>query len=165
MLSERLENAINAQIGRELYSAYLYLAMSTHFRECQLGGFARWMRRQSSEEIDHATRFIEFLTEREAHVTLQAIEQPPVKLGSALDVMRLSLEHEKEITERIHALYGIAMEEGDFAAQIQLQWFISEQIEEEVTVSEIVGRLDKFGADGTNLLLMDEKLGSRGAAE
>jgi len=111
MLSQKLHDAINEQINRELYSAYLYQAMSAHFAFESWGGFAHWMHLQAKEEQEHAERFYEYLLDRGARVTFKAIEQPPVEFGSALDIFKASYEHEQYITASINAIYELAVAE------------------------------------------------------
>lgn len=165
MISHNLQDAINEQIKYELYSAYMYLAMAAYCSDRNLTGFAKWMRMQAQEEVGHAMRFYDFLIERGGRVVLQPIDQPSAEYGTALDVMERSLEHERFVTSRIDALYDLALEENDRPAQVQLQWFITEQVEEENSIDEIVQRMKTFGTDGPALLMLDSQLGSRTTAE
>ncbi|MDT8436904.1 MAG: ferritin, partial [Gemmatimonadota bacterium] len=159
MISDTLRDEINEQIKFELFSAYLYLAMSAWCADRNLAGFAHWMNLQAKEEVDHAMRFYHFLLERGARVELQAIEQPPMDFGSPLAVMEKSLAHEKFVSSRIHDLYELAQKEGDYPAQVMLQWFITEQVEEEASIDEIVERMKMFGSEGPALLMLDTQLG------
>ncbi len=109
MLSEALQNAINEQIKNELYSAYLYLAMSAHFEESSLPGFAKWTRIQAKEELGHAMKFYDFLLDRSAHVELKALDKPPVKFGTPLEVFKMVLEHEQKVTGLINPLSATAL--------------------------------------------------------
>ncbi|MCL7938146.1 MAG: ferritin [marine benthic group bacterium] len=161
MISDRLRDEINEQIKYEMYSAYMYLAMSAWCAERNLSGFAHWMNLQAQEEVDHAMRFFNFLLERGARVELQALDAPPSEYGDPVAVMEKSLEHEKFVSSRIHHLYKLATEEGDYPAQVMLQWFVSEQVEEEASIDEIVERMKMFGSDGTSLLMVDTQLGAR----
>ena len=161
MISDTLREEINEQIKYEMYSAYMYLAMSAWCAERNLSGFAHWMNLQAQEEVDHAMRFFNFLLERGGRVELQALDAPPVDYGTPLAVMEKSLEHEKFVSSRIHHLYKLAVEEGDYPAQVMLQWFVSEQVEEEASIDEIVERMKMFGSDGTSLLMVDTQLGAR----
>ncbi len=161
MISDTLREEINEQIKYEMYSAYMYLAMSAWCAERNLSGFARWMNLQAQEEVDHAMRFFNFLLERGGRIELQALDAPPVDYGTPLAVMEKSLEHEKFVSSRIHHLYKLAVEEGDYPAQVMLQWFVSEQVEEEASIDEIVERMKMFGSDGTSLLMVDTQLGAR----
>ncbi|MFQ5888667.1 MAG: ferritin [Gemmatimonadota bacterium] len=165
MASEKLRKAMNEQIGHELYSSHLYLAMSVYCADRNLKGFAHWMRQQSREEAGHAMRFVDFLLECGERVELAAIDQPPADFGSPLDIMQGSLDHERKVTGLIERLYETAGEEKDYPAQVFLQWFISEQVEEESRISEIVEQLKLFGSEGIALLTLDRELGSRTAGE
>jgi ferritin len=141
MISDALTAEINEQIKFELFSAYMYLAMSADCADRNLTGFAHWLRMQAEEEVDHAMRFFNFLLERGARVELQAIDQPPAEFGSPLEIMEKSLEHERFVTGRINELYGLALAENDYPAQVLLQWFVTEQVEEEASIDEIVERM------------------------
>lgn len=161
MISSRLTDEINEQIKVELYSAYMYLAMSADCADRNLTGFAHWLRMQAEEEVGHAMRFFGFLLERGARVELQALDKPPSSFGSPLEIMEKSLEHERYVTGRINDLYALALEQKDYPAQVLLQWFVTEQVEEEASIDEIVERMKMFGQDGSALLMLDTRLGER----
>lgn len=165
MLSKKLQDAINDQIKHELYSAYLYLAMSAHFEAVNLPGFARWMRLQSQEETSHAMKLFDFIHERGGRVVLQAIAQPPGEFKSALNVFQQALEHEQKVTEMIHRLYELAGKENDYATQVMLQWFITEQVEEEKTAGDVVEQLKTIGEQPAAVFMLDRQLGARGSAD
>lgn len=165
MISEKLTAEINEQIKFELYSAYMYLSMSADCADRNLTGFAHWLARQAEEEVAHGMRFYHFLLERGARVELQAIDQPPSTFGSPLEIMEKSLEHERFVTSRINSLYKQAVAEGDYPAQVLLQWFVTEQVEEEASIDEIVQRMKMFGTEGSALLMLDTQLGSRAPEE
>jgi len=165
MISQNLQDAINEQIKYELYSAYMYLAMSADCSDRNLTGFANWMRMQAQEEVEHAMRFYDFLIERGARVELHGIDKPPFEFGSPLEIMEQSLEHERFVTSRINGLFDLAHEEHDRPAQVMLQWFITEQVEEEASIDEIVQRMKMFGADGAALFMLDRDLGARSPGE
>lgn len=165
MISQNLQDAINEQIKYELYSAYMYLAMSADCSDRNLTGFANWMRLQAQEEVEHAMRFYDFLSERGGRVELHGIDKPPFEFGSPLEIMEQSLEHERFVTSRINGLYDLAHEEHDRPAQVMLQWFITEQVEEEASIDEIVQRMKMFGADGAALFMLDRDLGVRSPGE
>ena len=156
-ISDKLHEAINKHINAELYSAYLYLSMSAYCDGISLPGFAHWLRAQH-----HAFKLFDFLNDRGGRVELQAITKPPGAFDSPLDVMEQTLAHEQEVTSLIHRLYELAVEESDYPAQILLQWFISEQVEEEKNVSEVVQHLSLVGDDGAGVLMVDARLGQRG---
>lgn len=161
MLKQPVESALNEQINAEFFSAYLYLAMSGYFEASHLPGFAGWMRAQAREEAAHAMRFFDFVTERGGGVSLKAIAQPPLEFSSALAAFEQALEHERQITQAIHDIHGVATREGDLASQPFLLSFIQEQVEEERTVGEIVDRLRLAGDSSVALLLVDRELAAR----
>ncbi|MEE8389445.1 MAG: ferritin, partial [Anaerolineae bacterium] len=131
MLKQTVQDAMNEQIKHEFYSAYLYLSMAAHCESINLPGFAHWMRIQEQEEKIHGIKFFDFIHERGSRVVLQAIDQPPAEFKSPLDVFEKVLEHEQTVTELINDLYALAIQERDYASQVFLQWFITEQVEEE----------------------------------
>ena len=160
-IKSEVRDALNEQIKHEFYSSYLYLSMAGSVEVAELPGFARWMRKQSEEEREHAMKFFDFLLDRGEHVQLQAIDQPPYAFRSPLDTFEQALEHEKEITSRIHQLYELSLQKNDYPAQVFLHWFVTEQVEEEKTATEVVERLRMAGEDGAALLLLDKELGER----
>ena len=160
-IKSEVSDALNEQIKHEFYSSYLYLSMAGSFEVAEHPGFARWMRQQSEEEREHAMKFFDFLLDRGEHVQLQAIDQPPYAFRSPLDTFEQALEHEKEITSRIHQLYELSLQKNDYPAQVFLHWFVTEQVEEEKTATEVVERLRMAGEDGAALLLLDKELGER----
>lgn len=163
-LSKSLQDGFNDQLRDELASAYLYLGMSGFFEGENLAGFAHWMRVQAQEEVDHAMKIFRFVFDREGTVTLQAIEQPETGFTSPLGVFERALEHERQVSAAIHELYALAVDEKDFASIPFLEWFISEQVEEESTVSGIVEQLRMAGSEGHALLMLDRELGARAQA-
>lgn len=163
MLSNKLLKAINEQIKNELYSAYMYLAMSAEFDSKSLPGFARWTRLQAQEETEHAMKFFDFIIDRGGKVELLAIDQPPVSYGEPLEVFQKVLAHEQKVTAMIYNLYEIALAEKDYPAQVMLHWFIDEQVEEEKNASEIVDQLTMLANHAGALLNVDHHVGKRGA--
>jgi ferritin len=163
MLSKAMQDAVNEQVKNEFYSAYLYLAMSAHFESVNLSGFAHWMRVQAQEELSHGMRLFDLITERGGRVVLQAIDQPPGKFKSALEIFQQSLEHEQKVTGMIHRLYALAVKENDYATQVVLQWFITEQVEEEKNAGQIVEQLKMIGNQPAALLMLDRQLAARAA--
>ena len=161
MLAPELETALNEQLTKETYSSYLYLAMCAHFESAGYPGFAGWMRAQAEEEHLHAMRFFDHINDRDGRVRLDAIGVPPVEFGTPLEVFEASLAHEREITASIEALY----ERSDRSTQAFLDWFLTEQVEEEKTVGQIVDTLRLAGDSGPSLLLLDRELGARGAGD
>jgi len=165
MLSKTLQDALNEQIKNELYSAYVYLSMSAHFEAQNLRGFAHWMRVQSQEEVSHALRIFDFVNDRGGRVVLQAIDKPPVEFKSPLDAFQNALTHERKVTGMIHKLYELAVKENDYPAQVMLQWFIEEQVEEEKSATEVVDQLKLIGDQGAGLFMLDRQLGERKAED
>ncbi len=163
MLSKTVQDAMNEQIKNELYSAYLYLSMSAYCESINLPGFAHWMRVQFEEEVGHAMKFFEFIYDRGGRVVLQAIDQPPVEFESPFHVFAQTLEHEQKVTAMIHDLYALAAQEKDHASQVFLQWFVTEQVEEEASATQIVETLKMIGEQGHALIMLDRELGKREA--
>jgi len=161
MLNKTIQDAMNEQIKNELYSAYLYFSMSAYCESINLAGFGHWMRVQAQEEVGHAVKFYGFIHDRGGRVVLQAIDQPPVEFQSPLDVFEKTLEHEQKVTAMIHDLYTLAVQEKDYASQIFLQWFVTEQVEEEDNASQIVETLEMIGDSRQALLMLDRELGRR----
>ena len=162
MLDETtMHDAMNEQIKNEFYSAYLYLSMSAYFETINLPGFAHWMQIQVQEEVGHAMKLYNFINERGGRVVLQAIDQPPAEFDSPLDVFERTLEHEEKVTGMIHQLYALSIQEQDYPSQIFLQWFVTEQVEEEDSVTKIMATLKLIGDDRHALLMLDRELGSR----
>ena len=165
MLKQTVQDAMNEQIKNELYSAYLYLSMAAYCESINLPGFAHWMRMQDEEERMHAMKFYDFVHERGGRVVLQAIDQPEAEFESPLDVFEKTLEHEQLVTEMINDLYALAVEERDYASQIFMQWFITEQIEEEDNANQIIETLKMIGDSRQGLLMLDRELAGRAAPQ
>ncbi len=161
MLNKTIQDALNEQIKNEFYSAYLYLSVSGYFESTNLPGFAGWMRAQYEEERAHGLKLFDFIIDREGRVLLRGIDAPPSDFKSPLDVFQQTLAHERKVTGMINALYALAVKETDYPTQVLLQWFISEQVEEEKASSIIVEQLKMIGDDGSALLLLDRELGGR----
>jgi ferritin len=163
-LSKKLEDAINEQINKELYSGYLYLSMSAYCEAENLPGFAKWMRAQAQEEVDHAMRFFDYVNARGGRIVLKAIEMPAPVWKSPLEMFEQVLDHERKVTGLINRLYELALAEKDYAAQMELQWFITEQVEEEQNAGQVVEQLKRVEEHPMGLLMLDRQLGERGAA-
>ena len=162
MFSTTLETAFNEQIQKEFFSSYLYLSMAAHFEAANLPGFAAWMKRQADEERSHAMKLWDYVYDRGGSVVLQAIAQPPVTFGRPLEAFEQVLAHEEKVTASITALYALAAKENDVAAQIFLQWFVTEQVEEEKTVTDLISQLKMSGDQAFSVLFMDKHvLGAR----
>lgn len=160
MISSKIQNAINAQIQAEMYSANLYLAMSAYFGAEGLAGFANWMYIQYQEEMLHAMKFFRYLNSRGGRVLIQALEQPEPNYQSVLDVFEKTLAHEQKVTSLIHNLYEIALEEKDYAFQSFLKWYIDEQVEEEETAQGLIDKIKLLG-EAKNLYLLDQEMAQR----
>ncbi|NLX19707.1 MAG: ferritin [Desulfobulbus sp.] len=161
MLNEKMLNAINKQINAEMYSAYLYLSMEAHFQSISLKGFANWMRAQAQEEMMHAMKFYDYVYERGGTVTLEAIDKPETTWESPLAVFEAVLEHEKHVTRLINDLVDLAIQEKDHASNIFLQWFVTEQVEEEASASEVIDKLKLIEGTRAGLFMVDGELGKR----
>jgi len=162
MIGKTMQDAMNEQINKELFSSYLYLSMVAHFESKNLAGFAHWMRIQEAEEHEHAMKFYEFIIERGGQVVLKAIEAPATQWNSNLELFREVATHEARVTASINALYELALAEKDYPAQVMLQWFINEQVEEEKNAAEIVANLELIEERGTAVLMLDHRLAKRG---
>ena len=162
MLKENIFTLINDQINHELYSSYLYLSMAAYFEGSNLPGFAHWMEVQSAEEREHAMKFYEYVFDRGEKVTLKAIDQPPSEWESPLDVFENVLLHEQKVTSLINKTYAAALEENDYATQVMLQWFITEQVEEEKNATQIIEQLKMIENKDTANILIDHALAKRG---
>lgn len=160
-LSQTMLDSLNKQVKNEFYSSYLYLSMAGYCESINLPGFAHWMRLQSEEETGHAMKIHDFVQDRGGRVTLLAIDQPPADFQSPLDVFQQALEHEQSVSRMINNLYGMAGEERDYASQAFLQWFITEQVEEEKTATQIVETLKMIGDKGDALIMLDRELAGR----
>lgn len=163
MISPKMQDALNTQINLEQFSAQLYLAMSAHCDALSFKGFAHWLRVQASEETAHAMKLIAFLLDRHGKLELQPIPAPPTGFGSVIQVFEKTLEHEKGITARINALFELARAEKDYASEITLQWYVTEQVEEESNVGQIVDHLRAVGDQGGGIWYLDSRMGKRGA--
>jgi ferritin len=161
MLKKKMLKAMNDQINAEMYSAYLYLSMDAYFQSVSLSGFAAWMRAQAQEEMMHAMKFYEFVNERGGKVTLEAIAKPESTWDSPLAVFEAVLTHEQHVTSLINNLVDLAISEKDHASNIFLQWFVTEQVEEEASASEVVEKLKRIKDNPSGLFMMDAELGRR----
>ena len=161
MLSERITEALNKQINNEIYSAYLYLSMSAHSTFIGLKGFANWFMVQYQEEMVHAMKIYDYIHAQGGQVKLMAVAQPPIEFGSPLEMFEKTLEHEKFVTKCINDLVDLAIEEKDHASNIFLQWFVTEQIEEEANDNEIISKLKLVGKEVNGLFMIDKELAAR----
>jgi ferritin len=161
MLNPKIQAALNSQINAELYSSYLYLSMSAYFDSQNLAGMANWMRIQAQEELTHAMKFFDFVNERGGRVLLTQVEGPKTEWSSPLDVFEETLAHERKVTALINDLVDLSLGEKDHAANTFLQWFVTEQVEEEATAEAILEKLKLVGDDGVAIFMLDGELGQR----
>jgi ferritin len=161
MMDEKMQEALNKQLNAEIYSAYLYLSMSAYFQSVNLGGFANWMRVQWQEELAHGLKFYDYINERGGRVVLQAVDKPPSEWDSPLAVFEHVYEHEQKVTGLINKLVDLAVKARDHATNNFLQWFVSEQVEEEASADEVLQNLKLVGDDASGLFMIDQELGQR----
>jgi ferritin len=161
MIRENIQEAINKQINTELFSAYLYQSMGAYLDSENLGGMSAWMNMQAKEEVEHAMKFYNYLLKRGGRVKLYAIDEPQFEWNSPLEVFEASYEHEQYVTGRINDLVDLAAKEKDHATGVMLQWFVSEQVEEEATVDEIVDKIKMVSESRNGLYMLDRELGKR----
>jgi len=161
MISKTVNDALNKQVNAEMFSAYLYLSMSAWCSEKSLSGFANWMRIQAQEELSHATKIFDYILERGGKVELDAIDKPAGEWSSPLEVSQEVANHEAKVTALINDLVDVAIKERDHAANIFLQWFVAEQVEEEASAGEVFERMKMIGNDSAGMFAMDMELGKR----
>ncbi|AGB02276.1 ferritin [Methanoregula formicica] len=161
MLTKSMETALNRQVNREMYSAYLYLAMSAYFETANMKGFATWMRIQAKEEQAHAMKIYDYIIARGGTIALEAIEAPKAKWTSAGKVFEETYAHEQKVTGMINNLVDLAIKEKDHATFEMLQWFVREQVEEEQNASEILSQIKVLGDVVGHLFWLDHQLGKR----
>jgi len=161
MLSKSMEEALNRQVNRELYSAYLYMSMSAYFSSANLSGFAKWMRIQAKEERAHATKLYDYILARGGKIALLDIEAPKAKWASATKVFEEVYAHEQKVTGMINALVELATKEKDHASFEMLQWFVKEQVEEEEHASKILAKVRTIGDVPGHLFYLDHQLAKR----
>lgn len=156
-----VSDAFNDQINAEIYSAYLYLSMSTYCASSGLPGAAHWLRAQWEEELGHGTKLIDYVNDRGGTVVLRVVDQPPSQFGSLSNLFEQVLAHEEEVTRSIYRVYGQAAANQDYAAQTLLHWYIDEQVEEEKAATEIVSMLKLAGDSAQAVLMVDRQLAQR----
>lgn len=161
MLSQKVQDALNAQVNAEMYSSYLYLAMAIHCDAINLTGFGRWMRLQSKEEMEHAMKILEYITERRGRPALKQINTPPASWDTPVAVFEDTMKHEEEVTGMINRLVELAVSEKDHATYNFLQWFVSEQVEEEARADAILQKARLVAGSPNGLFMLDHQLGSR----
>jgi ferritin len=160
-MNQKVLDALNEQIKHEFYSSHVYLSVAAHCEIAGLPGFANWFRVQADEEHEHAMKIYDFVLDRGAQVRLQPIDAPPTDFGGPLQIAEKTLEHEQRVTGLIHSLYDLAVKEGDQPAQVMLQWFVTEQVEEEKNATLLVDQLRMVGDNRAALLMLDMEMGKR----
>ena len=165
MIGPKMLEALNTQINEELYSAYLYLAMSAHCEAHAYKGFGAWLRVQHGEEQQHAHKLVDHVLARGGQPAFKPVSAPPAEFGTVTQVFEAVLAHERHVTERVHKLHELAVAEKDVAAQVFMQWYVNEQVEEEANASEIVDKLKMVGDRPGSALYLDKEYGKRGKKE
>ncbi len=161
MISNKMQAALNDQINAELYSSYLYLSMSAYYHSVNLPGFAHWMQIQAREELIHAMLFYTYQNTRGGQVELQTIEGPPTEWPNPAKPFADAYAHETKVTARINNLVNLALEERDHAMVTFLDWFVTEQVEEEASADAVVRQLKLIGGEGNGLFMIDRELATR----
>lgn len=164
MLKENIQQAINRQIDLEFASSHAYIAMAAYFESLNLTGFAHWYRVQAQEEVVHAMKFFDYITDRDGRALVGGITEPQNEYTSPLAAVEAALAHEQRVTASINAIYELAVREKDAATQSMLKWFLDEQVEEEKSATEIIQHLKLVGGDGLGLFMIDQQLAGRGGA-
>jgi len=160
MISKKIQDAMNRQLNREIFSGYLYLSMAAYFDSINLPGFSNWMKIQAQEEMVHAMKFYGHINEREGKVTMQDIEAPETEWDSPQAVFEHTLKHEQIVTGLINDLVNLSIEEKDHASNNFMQWFVTEQVEEESSANDILQKI-KLAGDGAGLFMLDQQLAQR----
>ena len=160
-MNDKVFKALNEQIKHEFYSSMLYLSIASYLENIPLEGMAKWFRKQSEEEHEHAMKLYDYILDRNMHVDLQAIEKPNVKFSSVQEVFDLALQHEKKVTHWIHQLWELAFNEKDHATHVFLEWFISEQVEEEKNANDNFDQIVLIGDDKAALFVLDQNFAKK----
>lgn len=161
MISKKIEKALNAQIKAELESGYLYLSMAAYLQDQGLDGMAQWMKVQAREETGHAMKFFGYLNERGGRCLLDAVAKPKSEWTSTKEVFQDTLKHEQKVTGLIYGLVKLAEDEKDYATGVLLQWYVTEQVEEEDNAQKILQVLDRIKDSGAGIVMLDHQLGER----
>jgi ferritin len=160
-MNEKIFTALNEQIKHEFYSSYLYLSIASYFENIPLEGFSKWFRKQSQEEHEHAMKIYDYILDRNMHVHLQPIDKPVNKFKSVKEAFEMALEHEKKVTHWIHQIYELAVKEKDHATHVFLQWFITEQVEEEKNAQDNLDQILLIGDDKAALFVLDQNFAKK----
>ena len=162
MISKTMQDAINEQINKEMFSSYLYLSMAAYFENTGLSGAAKWMHVQAGEETEHAMKFFKYVQDRGGKVVLGALAAPQGEWAGPMDAFKAVLTHEQFVSKSIHDLYALAIDEKDYPTQVLLQWFINEQVEEEKNATDVIASMSRIEAHETAVLQLDHQLAKRG---
>ena len=162
-MNSKIQSAFNEQLNAELFSSYLYLSMSAYFESQTLKGMAHWMRVQAQEELQHAMKFFDFVNECGGRVLLDKVKEPKTEWSSAAEAFEEACKHEAKVTGLINDLVELSLAEKDHAANAFLQWFVTEQVEEEASAQEIRDKLTLVGSNPVALFMIDRELGQRAA--
>ena len=160
-MNEKVRELLNAQINKELYSAYLYLEFSNYFDDRGLDGFANWYMIQAQEERDHAMLFYQYLKNENQKVTLEAVDKPEKEINCHMDVLKAGLEHEEYVTSLINDIYDAAHQVKDYRTMQFLDWFVKEQGEEETNANDLITKMELFGSDPKSLYMLNQELAAR----
>ncbi len=163
MFKDKIQKTLNAQMNLELSSSYLYLAMAAYFESENLNGFAHWMKVQSGEEYSHAMKIYGYINQRNGRVSLSKIDAPKSEWKDAAEVFSETLKHEQKVTKAIDDIVDLTITEKDHATNTYLQWFVTEQVEEEATAMNILDKIKMVGDNKNGLFLLDRELGTRAA--
>ncbi len=160
-MQANLFKSLNEQIKLEFYSSFLYLSMASYFENIPLEGFAKWFKKQAKEEHEHGMKIYDYLIDRNLHVDLQAIDKPTVKFNSIEEIFQMALDHERKVTKSIHNLYELAFQEKDHATHVFLQWFITEQVEEEKNAQDNLDQIQFAGDNKAAILVLDQNFSEK----
>jgi len=155
-MNDKIFKALNEQIKHEFYSSNLYLSMASYFENIPLEGMAKWFRNQAKEEHEHGMKIYQYINDRNLQVDLQGIDKPPAKFKSAEDVFKQAYAHEQKVTRLIYDIYELALKEKDHATHVFLQWFITEQVEEEKNAQDNLDQIQLIGDDKAALFVLDQ---------
>ena len=161
MIKQSIQDAFGTHTTFEIYSSHLYLSMSAWFETKGLSGFAHWLRVQYQEENLHALRFFDYVLQRDGTISVGAIDAPPTEWESPLAAFKETYAHECMVTERINKLVDLVLAERDHASNVFMQWFVTEQVEEEATVKAVIDKLELVKDDGRGLLMLDQEMAQR----
>lgn len=160
-MNDKIFKALNEQIKHEFYSSYLYLSIASYFENIPLDGMSKWFRKQAEEEHEHGMKIFNYINDRNLQVDLQGIDKPPTKFKSIEEVFKQALAHEKKVTHWIYEIYEMALKEKDHATHVFLQWFITEQVEEEKNAQDNYDQIVLIGDDKAALFVLDQNFSKK----